>query len=52
MIIMFLKGCFFVIKKEVIKEIDFFINGIFIEGLRFILVMVSIFVGDFYRIFL
>lgn len=51
MIIMFLKGCFSVIKKEVIKEIDSFTNGILTEGLRLLLVMVSIFAGDFYRTF-
>lgn len=35
------KGCFSVIKKEVIKEIDSFTNGILTEGLRLILVMGS-----------
>lgn len=35
------KGCFSVIMKEVIKEIDSFTNGILTEGLRLILVMGS-----------
>lgn len=53
--IFLLKGCYDVINEEVIKERScfyLFINDIFIEGLRVVLVMVSIFLYELFLMLL